>query len=108
MLGIKGRNGGALMPKSLEEKGGRPYSEGYALLLSQEPLPPYELDPMFNNPAMRNRISKVIAKAMEHRFSKPWRIVSFLPPYLPWWWAPRFAPKPYPRSHLGEKNLAEP
>ena len=27
--------------------------------------------PMFNNPAMRNRIGKAIAKAMEHRFSKP-------------------------------------
>jgi hypothetical protein len=46
------------------------YSAGYALLQSQEPLPPYELDPMSKNPALRNRIGKVIAKAMEHRFSK--------------------------------------
>jgi hypothetical protein len=72
MLGIKGRrNGGALMPKSLEEKGDRPYSAGHAFLQSQEPLPPYELDPMFNNPTVRNRIGKVIAKAMERRCSKP-------------------------------------
>jgi hypothetical protein len=71
MLGIKRRNGGALMPKPLEEKADRMYSAGYALLQSQEPLPPYELDPLFNNPAVRNRIGKVIAKAMEHRFSKP-------------------------------------
>ncbi|MFZ2145568.1 MAG: hypothetical protein WAV78_53140 [Xanthobacteraceae bacterium] len=30
-----------------------------------------ELDPLFNNPAMRNRIGKAIAKAMEHRFPSP-------------------------------------
>jgi hypothetical protein len=71
MLGIKGRNGGALMPKPLEEKRDRMYSAGYALLQSQESLPPYELDPMLNNPAVRNRVGKVIAKAMEHRVSKP-------------------------------------
>jgi hypothetical protein len=72
MLETKGRNGAEFMPKPLEEKGESMYSAGYALLLqSQEPLPPYELDPMFNNPAVRNRIGKVIAKAMEHRFSKP-------------------------------------
>jgi hypothetical protein len=39
-------------------------------LPTQEPLPPYELDPMFNDPAVRKRIGEVIAKAMEHRFSK--------------------------------------
>jgi hypothetical protein len=70
VLGIKRGIGGALMPKPLEEKGDRMCSAGYALLQSQEPLPPYELDPMFNNPAVRNHIGKVIAKAMEHRFSK--------------------------------------
>jgi hypothetical protein len=48
------------------------YSAGYALLQSQESLPPYELDPMFNNPAVGNRIGKVIANAaMEPRCSKP-------------------------------------
>ena len=71
MVGIKGRNGGSFMTKPLQEKGDRMYSAGYALLQSQEPLPSYELDPMFNNLAVRNRIGEVIAKAMEHRFSKP-------------------------------------
>jgi hypothetical protein len=70
MLGIKGRNGGAFMPKPLEEKGERMYSAGYALLQSQELLPPYERDPILKNPAVRNRIGKVIAKAMERRFYK--------------------------------------
>ncbi len=46
------------------------YSAGYALLQSQEPLPPYELDPLFNSPAVRKRTGEVIAKAMEYRFSK--------------------------------------
>ena len=46
------------------------YSAGYALLPTQEQLPLYELDPMFNDPAVRKRIGEVIAKAMEHRFSK--------------------------------------
>jgi hypothetical protein len=59
------------MPKPLEEKAERTYSAGYALLQSQESLPPYELDPMFNNPTVRNRIGELIAKAMEHRVSKP-------------------------------------
>jgi hypothetical protein len=39
-------------------------------LLSQETLPPYELDPMYDDPVIRNRIGEVIAKAMEQRFSK--------------------------------------
>ncbi len=71
MLGIKGRNGGAPMPEPVEEKAERMYSARYALLQSQEPLPPYELDPMFNNPIVRKRVGEVIAKTMEHRFSKP-------------------------------------
>jgi hypothetical protein len=70
MLGSKGRNGGPPMPKPLADKAGRTYSAGYALLPTQEPLPPYELDPMFDDPAVRKRIGEVIAKAMEHRFSK--------------------------------------
>jgi hypothetical protein len=41
---------------------------GHALLPSQEPLPPYELDPMFDNPVIRNRIGELIAKAAEKRF----------------------------------------
>jgi hypothetical protein len=70
MLGSKGRNGGASVPKRLAAQSDRNYSAGYALLQSQEPLPAYELDPMFENPAVRKRIGEVIAKAMEQRFSK--------------------------------------
>ena len=39
------------------------HSAAYALLKSQEPLPPYELDPAFDSPAVRKRIGEVIAKA---------------------------------------------
>jgi hypothetical protein len=70
MLGGNGSKGRAPMPKPLADKAGRTYSAGYAFLPMQEPLPPYELDPMFNDPAARKRIGEVIAKAMEHRFSK--------------------------------------
>jgi hypothetical protein len=40
-------------------------------LQSQEPLPPYEFDPMFDNPVIRKRIGELIANAMKHRSSKP-------------------------------------
>jgi hypothetical protein len=70
MLVIKGRNGVALTPKPLEEKANRNYSPAYALLQSQKLLPPYELDPTFNNPIVRKRIGELIAKAMEDRFSE--------------------------------------
>jgi hypothetical protein len=47
-----------------------PTSSAYALLKSQEPLPPYELDPAFDSMAVRKRIGEVIAKAVERRLSK--------------------------------------
>jgi hypothetical protein len=59
------------MPKRLAKKPDRNRSVGYALLHSQEPLPPYELDPMFDNPVIRKRIGELIANAMKHRSSKP-------------------------------------
>ena len=46
-------------------------SADYAILQSQETLPPYELDPMYDDPVLRNRVGQMIAKAMEQRFSKP-------------------------------------
>jgi hypothetical protein len=64
----KGRNGGEPI---YERSAGKPdlnRSAGYALLQSQEPLPPYELDPMFDHPVIRNRIGELIAKAAEKRF----------------------------------------
>ena len=39
-------------------------SPEYALLESQEPLPPYGLDPAFESMAVRKRIGEVIAKAV--------------------------------------------
>ena len=58
------------MPKPLADKPGRTYSAGYALLRTQEQLPAYELDPKFNDPAVRKRIGEVIARAATKRFSK--------------------------------------
>jgi hypothetical protein len=46
------------------------HSAGYALFESQEPLPPYELDPAFDSLAVRKRIGEVIAKAMGKRIPK--------------------------------------
>jgi hypothetical protein len=66
----KGRNGGEHIS---ERSAGKPdwnRSVGYALLQSQEPLPPYELDPMFDNPVIRKRIGELIANAMKHGSSK--------------------------------------
>jgi hypothetical protein len=71
MLDKEGRNGGEHIS---ERSAGKPdwnRSAGYALLQSQEPLPPYELDPMFDNPVIRKRIGELIANAMKHRSSKP-------------------------------------
>ena len=45
-------------------------SSTYAILQAQDSLPPYELDPMYDDPVLRKRIGQVIAKAMEQRFSK--------------------------------------
>jgi hypothetical protein len=70
MLG-KGRNGVEPISERSAGKPDRNRSAGYALLLSQEPLPPYELDPMFDNPVIRKRIGELIANAMKHRSSKP-------------------------------------
>jgi hypothetical protein len=66
-----GRNGGEPMPKRLAGKPVRNRSAGHALLQWQEPLPPYELDPTLDHPVIRKRIGELIAKAAEHRFSKP-------------------------------------
>jgi hypothetical protein len=42
---------------------------GYAILeshsRSNEPLPPYELDPIFDDPVVRRRIGELIAQAAD-------------------------------------------
>jgi hypothetical protein len=66
MLGSMG--GECPMPKRLAKKPDRNCSGGHSI--SQEPLPPYELDPMFDHPAIRNRIGELIAKAVKKRICK--------------------------------------
>ena len=55
---------GVPMPQRLAHSADLSNSTGFRLLLSQEPLPPYELDPMVDN-LVRKRIGEVIAKAAE-------------------------------------------
>ena len=46
-------------------------SIGYAILQAQEPLPPYELDPHFNDPVICKRIGDLIARPVVlGRFSR--------------------------------------
>jgi hypothetical protein len=51
------------------------FSDAYAILGSQEPALPYELDPRFYDPAICRRVGDVIARAMalcaENKRSKP-------------------------------------
>ena len=56
----------ALVQKD-ETNADRNCSGGHSNSQSREPLPPYELDPMFDNPVIRNRIGEVIAKAVAKR-----------------------------------------
>ena len=63
------------MPKRLPKKpdrncSGRNCSGSHSISQSQEPLPPYELDPLFDDPVIRNRIGDLIAKAVEKRIRK--------------------------------------
>ena len=60
----------APMLKRLAKKADRNCSGGHVVLPSQEPLPPYELDPLFDDPVIRNRIGDLIAKAVEKRIRK--------------------------------------
>jgi hypothetical protein len=68
------------MPKRLAKKPDRNYSVGHSISQSKEPLPPYELDPMFDSAVIRNRVGGVIAKAVEKRIRNrgPDHIVSDL------------------------------
>ena len=58
------------MPKRLAKKADRNYLVGHSISQSKEPLPPYELDPMFDSAVIRNRVGGVIAKAVEKRIRK--------------------------------------
>ena len=50
-------------------------SSDYAILLSQEPLPPYELDPCFDDPVVRKRIGEIISRSTVFGHLKP-RVVA--------------------------------
>jgi hypothetical protein len=43
----------------------RDFLAGYDVLRSHEPLPPYELDPLFDDPVIRRRIGELIAQAAD-------------------------------------------
>jgi hypothetical protein len=68
MLGTMGKE--RPMPKRIAKKPDRNCSGGHSISQSQEPLPPYELDPVFNDLVIRNRIGEVIAKAVVKRICK--------------------------------------
>ena len=52
----------------------RDFSAGYAILeghpCSKEPLPPYEIDPVFDDPMIRQRIGELIARAADGDLSR--------------------------------------
>ena len=50
------------MPQEPLEKPDPGAAAAYAILQAQEPLPPYELDPYFDDPVIRNRIGDLIAR----------------------------------------------
>jgi hypothetical protein len=58
------------MPRPRLDKPAPNLSAAYAILQSQEALPPYDLDPRFFDPVVRKRIGAVIAQAMQRRISK--------------------------------------
>jgi hypothetical protein len=51
------------MPQPPFDKPDQDFAAGYAIL-QQEPLPPYELDPHFNDPVICRRIGELIARPM--------------------------------------------
>jgi hypothetical protein len=69
------------MSGSLVERPDRDFSAGYAILQSQDPLPPYDLDPRFDDPLTRKRIGEIIARGMEQqvsrRYRRSWRLRRF-------------------------------
>jgi hypothetical protein len=52
------------MPRPTVGKPDLRFSEAYAILESQEPALPYDLDPRFNDPVICTRVGEVIARAM--------------------------------------------
>jgi hypothetical protein len=61
------------MPQPKSHNSDAEFSTGHAILQSQEPLPPYELDPHLDEPAIRKRIGEVIARAVDKMNPRRWR-----------------------------------
>ena len=78
---VQGQRTAVPMSGSPVDKPDRDFSAGYAILQSQEPLPPYGLDPRFDDPLTRKRIGEVIARGMEQqvseRYRRSWRLRRF-------------------------------
>lgn len=66
----KAPNGGVPMLRPRVDQPDPNFSAAYAILQSQEPLPPYELDPSFHDPDIRKRVGAIIAQTMGQRISK--------------------------------------
>jgi hypothetical protein len=68
------------MPLSKSDNPDRNFSAGYGSLESQELLPPYVLDSIFNDPEIRKRVGDLIARAMKsgsQRGYRGWRPIFF-------------------------------
>jgi hypothetical protein len=61
--GVGEGEGGAAMPQPRFDKD-RDLSAAYVILRAQEPLPPYGLDPHFDDPVICKRIGDLIARPM--------------------------------------------
>ena len=68
----------APMPKRIAKKPDRHCSGGHSISQSQEPLPPYELDPVFNDLVIRNRIAG--RGRNSHRRGKAAPVLGVVPP----------------------------
>jgi hypothetical protein len=63
--GMRNRSAaGASMPQPIVGNSDLRFSDAYAILKSQEPALPYDLDPRFNDPVICTRVGEVIARAM--------------------------------------------
>jgi hypothetical protein len=63
MVSGKGRLAVPQMPQSIIDNSDLRFSDAYAILESQEPALPYDLDPRFSDPVICRRVGEVIARA---------------------------------------------
>jgi len=63
------------MPQPIVDNSDLHFFDAYAILEAQEPAPPYELDPRFNDPVICKRVGDVIARAMILPSRPAWKSV---------------------------------